>query len=59
MQLEVRASFQTNYVMEYTGEHGIERFDEIDFGNDDEAANLAVSDHRPVWAKFYANVDDD
>ena len=51
--------FQTNYVMEYTGEHGIERFDEIDFGNDDEAANLAVSDHRPVWAKFYANVDDD
>ncbi|MYE88317.1 hypothetical protein F4X33_04895 [Candidatus Poribacteria bacterium] len=51
--------FQTNYVMEYTGEHGIERFDEIDFGNDDKAANLAVSDHRPVWAKFYANVDDD
>ena len=23
-----------------------------DFGNDDTAANLAVSDHRPVWAVF-------
>ena len=30
-------------------------FDEIDFGNDDKAANLAVSDHRPVWVVFRIN----
>ena len=51
--------FQTNHLTEYTGEHGINRFDEIYFENDDKAANLAVSDHRPIWAKFYINVDDD
>ena len=30
-----------------TGENGIDRFDETDFDNDDKAASLAVSDHRP------------
>ena len=30
-----------------------------DFGNDDKAANLAVSDHRPVWAVFSTTQDDD
>ena len=44
--------FQKNYVTEYLGSSGIDRFDETDFGNDDKAANLAVSDHRPVWAVF-------
>ena len=44
--------FQTNYVTEYLGSSGIDKFDETDFGNDDRAANLAVSDHRPVWAVF-------
>ena len=44
--------FQTNYVTEYLGSSGIDKFDETDFGNDDQAANLAVSDHRPVWAVF-------
>ena len=39
--------FQTNHVTEYTGENGIDRFDETDFDNDDKAASLAVSDHRP------------
>ena len=34
-------------------------FDETDFGNDDKAANLAVSDHRPVWAVFSIDRDDD
>ena len=43
--------FQTDYVTEYTGESGIDRFDETDFEND-KAANRAVSDHRPVWATF-------
>ena len=44
--------FQTNYVTEYLGSSGIDKFDETDFGNNDQAANLAVSDHRPVWAVF-------
>ena len=44
--------FQTDYVTEFLGSSGIDKFDETDFGNDDKAANLAVSDHRPVWAVF-------
>ena len=44
--------FQTDYVTEYLGRSGIDKFDETDFSNDDKAANLAVSDHRPVWAVF-------
>ena len=44
--------FQADYVTEYLGSSGIDKFDETDFGNDDKAANLAVSDHRPVWALF-------
>ena len=51
--------FQTNYVTEYTGDSGIERFDETHFGNDDDAASLAVSDHRPVWGAFRIDADDD
>lgn len=51
--------FQSDYVSEYTGVSGIDKFDETDFGNDDEAANLAVSDHRPVWAEFYTDRADD
>lgn len=51
--------FQTSYLSEYTGISGIDRFDETDFGNDDDAASLAVSDHRPVWAEFYTDKDDD
>ncbi len=51
--------FQKNHVTEYTGSRGIDRFDETDFGNDDKAANLAVSDHRPVWAVFNIEIDDD
>lgn len=51
--------FQTNYVTEYTGASGIERFDEAHFGNDDAAASLAVSDHRPVWGIFRIDTDDD
>ena len=44
--------FQTDFVTEYLGISGIDKFDETDFGNDDKAASLAVSDHRPVWAVF-------
>ena len=51
--------FQTDFVTEYLGISGIDKFDETDFGNDDKAANLAVSDHRPVWAVFGTNFEDD
>ena len=51
--------FQTHHVTEYTRDSGIERFDEIHFGNDDAAASLAVSDHRPVWGTFRIDTDDD
>lgn len=51
--------FQSDYLSEYTGISGIDKFDETDFANDDSLANLAVSDHRPVWAEFYVGVDDD
>ena len=43
----------------YTGNSGIERFDEIHFGNDDAAASLPVSDQRPVWGTFHIDIDDD
>ena len=51
--------FQKDNVREYLNRSGIDKFDETDFGNDDKAANLAVSDHRPVWAVFSINRDDD
>ena len=51
--------FQSKYVKEYTGVSGINRFDESDFGNNDEKASLIVSDHRPVWAEFNTTRDDD
>ena len=44
--------FQTDYVTEYLGYSGIDKFDETDFKDNDAAASLAVSDHRPVWARF-------
>ena len=51
--------FQTHHVTEYTGDSGIERFDETLFRNNDKAASLAVSDHRPVWGIFRIDADDD
>jgi endonuclease/exonuclease/phosphatase family metal-dependent hydrolase len=51
--------FQTIYTTEYSLDHGIIRFDETDFGNDDNAANKDVSDHRPIWAIFRTDIDDD
>ena len=51
--------FQKDHLTEYLNRSGIDRFDETDFGNDDKAANLAVSDHRPVWAVFSIEIDDD
>ena len=44
--------FQTRHVTEYTGDSGIERFDETLFRNNDAAASLAVSDHRARVGNF-------
>ncbi len=51
--------FQRQYVKEYTGLSGINRFDETMFGNDDEKAKLAISDHRLVWSVYNIATDDD
>ena len=51
--------FQARHVTEYTGDSGIDRFDETLFRNNDAAASLAVSDHRPVWGIFRMDIDDD
>ena len=51
--------FQRYFVTEYLGETGITRFDEDLFQNNDEEAELAVSDHRPIWTKFQINYSDD
>ena len=48
-----------DHVAEWTGAAGIDRFDESVFGNNDEAASLAVSDHRPVWVTFRTDLPDD
>jgi len=52
--------FQSIYTKEFTLDRGIVHFDESDFGNNDDAASAAVSDHRPVWGLFrmYSGDDD-
>jgi endonuclease/exonuclease/phosphatase family metal-dependent hydrolase len=44
---------------EWTGEWDTFAFDEDLHGDDDAAAKLAVSDHRPVWVTLYWTDDDD
>lgn len=51
--------FQSGHTSEYTSECGIDKFDEKDWANKDLAASQAVSDRRPVWARFSMNIDDD
>jgi endonuclease/exonuclease/phosphatase family metal-dependent hydrolase len=51
--------FDTAYVSEYTGHNGVDDFDVTVFDNDDQAASLAVSDHRPIWATFHTDGFDD
>ena len=46
-------------VTEWAGASGIDRFDEAVFGNDDAAALLAVSDHRPIWVTFRTDLSHD
>lgn len=51
--------FDSDDTSEYTGEWGVFRYDEEWYENDDKAASLAVSDHRPLWARFDVSADDD
>ena len=46
------------YTSENNGNYSLIKFDEIDFLNDDAAASLAVSDHRPLVC-FFSTVSDD
>ena len=46
------------HVKEYTGKSGVFYFDEVIFeGNDGKAGG--ISDHRPVWAEFRIDLEDD
>ena len=47
------------YTTEYAGTHGVLAFDETMFGDDDAAANVALSDHRPVWIALAVPAADD
>jgi hypothetical protein len=47
------------FTREFTGTYGIIKFDEVLFRNDDMEASLIISDHRPLWAEFDTNIDDD
>ena len=51
--------FDSRFTTEYTGDHGMYRFDEDMFDNDDKRASKMVSDHRPIWATFTTDTDDD
>ena len=51
--------FDPAFVTEYTGQNGVDDFDVTVFDNDDRAASLAVSDHRPIWATFRMDLGDD
>ena len=51
--------FQTKFVTEYKGQKLINRFDDYYFPDNDKAASLAVSDHRPISAIFSTIKDDD
>jgi hypothetical protein len=48
-----------NTTAEYKEFHEVFKFDEITFNNDDDAASLAVSDHRPVSIILSTNLPDD
>lgn len=50
--------FQEAHLNEYARNSGIFRFDDVMFGGDDGKAGR-VSDHRPVWADFKTDLEDD
>jgi hypothetical protein len=49
----------TDFTHEWTGEYKTVRFDETMIGNDDDAARIEVSDHRPVFLTLYVPLTDD
>jgi len=51
--------FETHFLTEYTGAHGVTLFDQTMFGGDAAAARLAGSDHRPVWVQMRVPAGDD
>lgn len=51
--------FETRYLTEYTGTHGVTLFDEELYGGDKPAAIKACSDHRPVWVQLRVPSADD
>ena len=53
------SGFDPAFVSEYDGQNGVDDFDVTVFDNDDKAASLAVSDHRPIWATFRMDLVDD
>jgi len=48
-----------DYTSEYQELLEVYKFDEVEFNNDDKAASLAVSDHRPVAVIFNTDSQDD
>ncbi len=51
--------FERQYLHEYSGKSGVNRFDETLFGNDDTRAKKAVSDHRLIWSIYNLPDKDD
>jgi hypothetical protein len=51
--------FQTNFVSEYTGRHGVDKFDETVFHHNLQAARSACSDFRPIWITLRVPDKDD
>lgn len=49
--------FEKQHVSVFLEKQGVVNFDEAMFNNNDDAAKLAVSDHRPVWAVFATDRD--
>jgi len=50
-------SHPPNHTTEYTGTHGVVKFDETVYGDDDAAAKIAGSNHRPVWIELRVTAD--
>jgi len=44
---------------DYSGDHGVDMFDQWLYEGDAERASLRASDHRPVWVALRTDVDDD
>ena len=51
--------FDPRRTREWTGDAGVIRFDDARFAGDDAAAARRVSDHRPVYAVFATDGEDD